>query len=57
MNCYRNLLSNIESAKEMLTEEIDDEMKEMAKEELDLYQHQIGPLEEEIQFLLIPKGP
>ncbi|MDX2432861.1 MAG: peptide chain release factor 1 [Bacteroides sp.] len=54
---YRNLLNNIESAKELLTEEIDDEMKQMAKEELDLYQQQIGPLEDEIQFLLIPKDP
>lgn len=54
---YRNLLDNIESAKELLTEEIDDEMKQMAKEELDLYQQQIGPLEDEIQFLLIPKDP
>ena len=54
---YRNLLSNIESTKEMLAGEIDDEMKEMAKEELDLYLGQLSPLEEEIQILLIPKDP
>ena len=54
---YRNLLSNIESTKEMLAGEIDDEMKEMAKEELDLYLGQLSPLEEEIQILLIPKEP
>jgi len=54
---YRNLLSNIESTKEMLAGEIDDEMKEMAKEELDLYHGQLSPLEEEIQILLIPKDP
>ena len=51
---YRDILSNIESTKEMLAGELDDEMKEMAKEELDLYQGQLGPLEAEIQFLLIP---
>ena len=35
-NAYRNLLSNIDSAKEMLADEKDEEMREMAKEELDL---------------------
>lgn len=54
---YRNLLSNIDSAKEMLAEEQDEEMKEMAKEELDLYQEQVAPLEEEIKLLLLPKDP
>jgi len=56
-DAYRNLLSNIESAKEMLAVEKDDELKEMAKEELDLYQQQINPLEEEIKLLLLPKDP
>ena len=54
---YRDFLSNIESTKEMLAGELDDEMKEMAKEELDLYQGKLGPLEAEIQILLIPKDP
>ena len=54
---YRDILSNIESTKEMLAGELDDEMKEMAKEELDLYQGKLGPLEAEIQILLIPKDP
>jgi len=54
---YRNLLSNIKSAKKMLGEDLDDEMKEMAKEELEIYQHQVGPLEEEIKLLLLPKDP
>jgi len=54
---YRDILSNIESTKEMLAGELDDEMKEMAKEELDLYHGQLGPLEAEIQILLIPKDP
>jgi len=57
MNTYRDLLSNIDSAKLMLAEEKDDELKEMAKEELDLYQQQISPLEEDIKLLLLPKDP
>jgi peptide chain release factor 1 len=54
---FKNLLSNIDSAKEMLAEEQDEEMKEMAKEELDLYQQQVSPMEEEIKLLLLPKDP
>lgn len=57
MNTYRDILSNIESAKQILSEEKDGELKEMAKEELDLYQEQLGPLEEDIKLLLLPKDP
>jgi peptide chain release factor 1 len=57
MNAYRDILSNIESAKEMLSVEKDEELREMAKEELDLYQGQLGPLEDDIKLLLLPKDP
>jgi peptide chain release factor 1 len=56
-NSYRNLLSNIESARELLQVEKDEEMREMAKEELDLYHQQLKPLEEEIKLLLLPEDP
>ena len=51
---YKNVLSNIESSKEMLK---DDEMKEMAKLELDDLQPKVEVMEEEIKLLLIPKDP
>ncbi len=51
---YKNILSNIENAKEMLK---DDEMKEMAKTELDELTPKQEELEEEIKVLLIPKDP
>ncbi len=54
---YQNLMSNIESAKEILAGEQDEELREMAKEELDLYHQRVTPLEEEIQYLLLPKDP
>jgi len=54
---YKNILENIESSKEILAEETDDEMKEMAKMELDELNSQIAPLEEEIKLLLIPSDP
>jgi peptide chain release factor 1 len=54
---YKNLLSNMHSAREMLAGEKDEEMRDMAKEELELYQQQLGPLEEEIKMLLLPKDP
>ena len=56
-NAFKNLLSNIESAREILAEEKDDELREMAKEELDLYQKQLGPLEDDIKMLLLQKDP
>lgn len=51
---YKNLLSNIENAKEMLK---DEEMKEMAKMELDELGPQLDIMEEDIKVLLIPKDP
>jgi len=54
---YKNIVDNILSSKEMLAEEDDPEMKEMAKEELEDLEGQIPGLEEEIKVLLIPKDP
>ncbi len=42
MNIYGDLLSNIDSAKKILSEEKDEELREMAKEELDLYQQKLA---------------
>jgi peptide chain release factor 1 len=54
---YKNLVGNIESAREILKTEKDDEMREMAKEELDELEPKVAPMEEEIRILLIPKDP
>lgn len=53
---YKNLLSNLSEAREMLNSE-DPEMKEMAKEEFESLNEKQNPLEEEIKMLLIPKDP
>ncbi|HFC00368.1 MAG TPA: peptide chain release factor 1 [Phaeodactylibacter sp.] len=53
---YKSLLENIASSKEMLTDD-DEEMKEMAKEELAELELRQAELEEKIEFLLIPKDP
>ena len=54
---YKNLLSNIANAREILSGEKDEELREMAKEELELYQEQVASLEEEIKLLLLPRDP
>ena len=54
---YRNLLGNIDEAREVLDGETDDELRAMAKEELDEAQRQLPALEEEIKLLLIPADP
>jgi len=54
---YENILSNIQSAKEILADEKDEEMREMAKLELDELNARIEPLEDSLKFLLLPKDP
>jgi peptide chain release factor 1 len=54
---YKNLLSNIQNAREIISTEKDDEMKIMAKEELDSLLEKVEPLEEEIKLLLLPSDP
>ena len=53
---YKSVLENIKSSKEMLNDS-DEEMKEMAKEELDVLEPQRLELEERVKILLIPKDP
>ncbi len=53
---YKNLLGNIDTAKEMLSEE-DKDMKEMAQLELEELFPQKEELEAKIKLLLIPKDP
>ena len=54
---YVLIISNIEDAKSILSEEKDSEMREMAKMELDDLQPKLEPFEEKIKLLLIPKDP
>lgn len=54
---YRNVLEGIEFGKEVLANESDPELKEMAKEELVLQEEEKIKLEEEIRQLMIPKDP
>jgi len=54
---YRDLTSNIQSAKDMLYNEKDEEMKDMAKAELETMQTELVKLESEIRLMLIPKDP
>ncbi len=54
---YRDILGNIEEAKEILDMESDEEMRSMAKEQLDSASKKLPALEEEIKLLLIPADP
>ncbi|HPY68258.1 MAG TPA: peptide chain release factor 1 [Bacteroidales bacterium] len=54
---YKLALSNINSAKDLLSVEKDEEMREMAKAELDSLSEKIPEMEEEIKLLLIPADP
>ncbi|HAM10521.1 MAG: peptide chain release factor 1 [Bacteroidetes bacterium GWE2_41_25] len=54
---YKLTLSNITSTKELLANEKDEEMREMAKIELDELMSRIPEMEEEIKMLIIPADP
>ena len=54
---YRELLKNIGDAKDIMANESDAELKEMAREDLDNCQKRLPELEEEIKLMLIPEDP
>lgn len=54
---YKQVLDNINEAKNILEQESDPELKEMAREELDAASLRLPELEEEIKLLLIPSDP
>ena len=54
---YRDVVNNIQSTKELLDEEKDAELREMAKEELDMLINRKSAMDEEIRILLLPTDP
>lgn len=54
---YRELLGNIDEARDILTNESDEEMRSMAKEQLDAANDELPKMEEQIKLLLIPADP
>ncbi|MCD7963125.1 MAG: peptide chain release factor 1 [Rikenellaceae bacterium] len=54
---YRTAISNLTQAKDLLQNEKDEEMREMAKMEIEELEPVIEKLEEEIKLLLIPPDP
>ncbi|AST93766.1 MULTISPECIES: peptide chain release factor 1 [Sutcliffiella] len=54
---YKEVKEQYDDAKAMLEEKLDDEMREMVKEELSELEDQIEELEERLKILLIPKDP
>jgi peptide chain release factor 1 len=54
---YKLALSNLNSAKELLSTEKDEELREMAKSEIDDLSEMLPGIEEEIKMLLVPADP
>ncbi|OBZ07954.1 peptide chain release factor 1 [Bacillus sp. FJAT-27264] len=54
---YKNVMEELEAAKMMQAEKLDDEMKEMVKMEIDDLSSRQVDLEEKIRVLLLPKDP
>lgn len=54
---YQEYLSQLEDTESMLSENLDDDMKELAKEDLKNLQENIVKAEEDLKIMLIPKDP
>ena len=54
---YEKLLSNLQSAKDILLNEKDDELREMAREEISELEPLIPQMEQDIKLKLIPADP
>ena len=54
---YKKKIEDVEDAKELLASESDEELRAMAREEIDAVQEELPKLEEKIKLLLIPEDP
>ena len=54
---YKNILDNIDSSKSMLSTEKDEEMREMAKMEIESLEEEKESLETDIKLMLVPADP
>lgn len=54
---YKNMVDSIESGREILAQESDEDLREMAHEEIELAEQRIPEKEKEIKFLLVPADP
>ncbi len=56
-SAYKHTLSNLENCKSILNEEDDEELREMAKQEIEPLEANKTQLEEDLKLLLIPEDP
>ena len=56
-NEYSSMLHNLQEANTILATERDEELRELARQEVDSLSKKLEPLEEEIKLLLVPADP
>lgn len=54
---YAHLLTDLQEGKDLLINEADPDIKEMAREQVSECEQKIPPLEEKIKLMLVPKDP
>lgn len=54
---YKQVRAQLQDAKTMLTEKLDDEMRDLVKVEMDELSARMNALEQQLQMLLLPKDP
>ena len=54
---YKEIKATVEEAKDILKNEKDEDLREMAKEDISQYESQLPSMEEKLKVLLLPKDP
>ena len=56
-NAYKTCIENYEFAKDVITNESDEELRQLAKDDIEQLEEEKNKLEEELKMMLIPKDP
>jgi peptide chain release factor 1 len=54
---YKTIIENLRAAQDILANEKDEELRELARSEMDEMNGRVGPMEEKIRLLLVPADP
>lgn len=54
---YKERIANLNDCKEMLKDKLDDDLRELVKEDMEETERQLNQVEEDLKVLLLPKDP
>ncbi|MDO5715019.1 MAG: peptide chain release factor 1 [Tissierellia bacterium] len=54
---YKEIIDNLNGSKQLLKDKLEDDMRELVKEDIEINEFKLAEIEEELKLLLIPKDP